>query len=48
MDLRGRCLCAAESRVDLPEPDQHMVSAIPLKVPVVVSMDVGENWLEAH
>jgi len=28
--------------------EEHMVNAIPLKVPVVVSMDVGENWLEAH
>ena len=28
--------------------EEHMVNAIPLKVPVVVSMDTGENWLEAH
>jgi len=28
--------------------EEHMVNAIPLKVPVAVSMDAGENWLEAH
>jgi DNA polymerase-1 len=28
--------------------EEHMVNAIPLKVPVAVSMDTGENWLEAH
>ncbi len=26
----------------------HMVNAIPLKVPVVVEMNTGENWLAAH
>jgi DNA polymerase-1 len=27
---------------------EKMVNAIPLDVPVVVDMNVGENWLEAH
>lgn len=29
--------------------DQHMKNAIPgLTVPIIVGMDVGQNWLEAH
>jgi DNA polymerase-1 len=27
---------------------EKMVNAIPMKVPVVVEMNTGENWLEAH
>ncbi|MBN2173977.1 MAG: DNA polymerase I [Bacteroidales bacterium] len=27
---------------------EHMVNAIPMKVPVVVEMNTGVNWLEAH
>jgi len=27
---------------------QHMKNAIELKVPVVVDMNTGSNWLEAH
>jgi DNA polymerase-1 len=26
----------------------HMVNAVPMKVPVVVEMNTGENWLKAH
>lgn len=25
-----------------------MSTAIPMKVPIVVEMDIGDNWLEAH
>jgi DNA polymerase-1 len=28
--------------------EQHMKHALPLNVPVEVSMGIGENWLEAH
>ncbi|MCB0804861.1 MAG: DNA polymerase I, partial [Bacteroidales bacterium] len=28
--------------------EKHMVQAIPMKVPVVVEMNTGENWLVAH
>ena len=28
--------------------EQHMKNALPLNVPVEVSMGIGENWLEAH
>lgn len=27
---------------------EEMVSALPLEIPVEVSMDLGDNWLEAH
>jgi DNA polymerase-1 len=28
--------------------EEKMKTAIPLEVPIVVEMGVGENWLEAH
>jgi DNA polymerase I len=31
-----------------PLVENHMKNAIPLKVPVVVDMNTGNNWLEAH
>jgi DNA polymerase-1 len=31
-----------------PVIEKLMCTAIPMKVPVVVEMSVGENWLEAH
>ena len=27
---------------------EEMVGALPLNIPVEVSMDIGNNWLEAH
>jgi DNA polymerase-1 len=38
----------AELDVLKPLVEDCMVNAIPLQVPVVVSMDTGLNWLEAH
>ena len=32
----------------LPKIENCMKTALPLKVPVVVEMGVGNNWLEAH
>lgn len=28
--------------------EEHMKNAIPMKVPIIVEMSTGENWLEAH
>ncbi len=28
--------------------EKHMKEALPLRVPVVVEMNTGTNWLEAH
>ena len=32
----------------MPLVEEKMKTAIPLDVPIVVEMGVGENWLEAH
>ena len=32
----------------LPAIEKAMKSTLPMKVPIVVEMGVGENWLEAH
>ncbi len=37
-----------EEAVVLPMVEECMKSAIPLKVPIVVEMGTGKNWLEAH
>jgi DNA polymerase-1 len=39
-----------KDEVDIVQPlvRDLMVSAIPMKVPVVVDMNTGNNWLEAH
>ncbi len=39
-----------KDEVDTLKPiiEAHMINAIPMKVPVVVEMNTGENWLEAH
>jgi len=39
-----------KDEVDLLKPliEEHMVNAIQMKVPVVVEMNTGDNWLAAH
>ena len=37
-----------EEKIVLPIVEQSMKAAIPMKVPIVVEMGVGENWLSAH
>ena len=37
-----------EEKEVLPLVEEKMKTAIPLDVPMVVEMGVGENWLEAH
>jgi DNA polymerase-1 len=41
---------AKKDELDVVNPVVHdlMVSAIPMKVPVLVEMNTGENWLAAH
>jgi DNA polymerase-1 len=41
---------AKKSELDvlMPIVEKEMREAIPLKVPVVVDMNTGENWLSAH
>ena len=37
-----------EQKEVLPLVEEKMKTAIPLDVPIIVEMGVGENWLEAH
>jgi len=37
-----------EQKEVLPLVEEKMKTAIPLDVPMVVEMGVGENWLAAH
>jgi DNA polymerase-1 len=37
-----------ELEIIQPIIEDRMKGALPLKVPVVVEMSTGENWLEAH
>jgi DNA polymerase I-like protein with 3'-5' exonuclease and polymerase domains len=37
-----------EQKEVLPLVEEKMKAAIPLAVPMVVEMGVGENWLAAH
>ena len=37
-----------EQKEVLPVVEEQMKSAIPMKVPIVVEMGTGKNWLEAH
>jgi DNA polymerase-1 len=41
---------AYKKEVDILKPiiEEHMKKAIPMKVPIVVEMSTGENWLAAH
>jgi DNA polymerase-1 len=41
-------LCLPEEKEVLPLVEEKMKAAIPLDVPMVVEMGVGENWLAAH
>jgi len=38
----------SEAEVVIPLIEQNMRETIPLDVPIVVDMDTGPNWLEAH
>ncbi|VAV90106.1 hypothetical protein MNBD_ALPHA05-2281, partial [hydrothermal vent metagenome] len=38
----------SEQQKVIPVIEQAMKSALPMKVPIVVEMEVGENWLVAH
>ena len=37
-----------EQQEVMPQIEEAMKSALPMKVPIVVEMGVGTNWLEAH
>ena len=37
-----------ERETVMPRIEACMKSALPMKVPIVVEMGVGKNWLEAH
>ncbi len=41
-------MLASEQQAVMPVIEQAMKSALPMKVPIVVEMGVGKNWLEAH
>lgn len=41
-------LCKSEQGEVLPLVEEKMKTALPLEVPIVVEMGLGENWLEAH
>ena len=41
-------LCLPEQKEVQPMVEERMKTAIPLDVPIVVEMGVGENWLAAH
>ena len=32
----------------VPQIEAAMKAALPMKVPIVIEMGVGKNWLEAH
>ena len=38
----------SEQETVMPVIEKAMKNALPMKVPIVVEMGVGENWLEAH
>jgi DNA polymerase-1 len=38
----------SEEKQVLPVVEEQMKTAIPMKVPIVVEMGTGRNWLEAH
>ena len=38
----------SEQKAVMPVIEEAMKSALPMKVPIVVEMGVGENWLVAH
>jgi DNA polymerase-1 len=38
----------SEQEAVMPVIEEAMKSALPMKVPIVVEMGVGENWLVAH
>ena len=37
-----------EQETIMPLIEQQMAKALPLDVPIVVELGVGDNWLEAH